>query len=203
MPNMVCYFFSYHVGVVKMCLIFIICLLRRSCLNRFWKSILWLTLSRTHAHKQNVVVTHASSMCCIIFHLVLSNEFSWGRRTVQQHGVKIHLALVRWHFSHCDYKSPRGPIQNPTTTCSGWCNMSETVRALNNDSDSAAVVEKKKNWGVIVQRTLSLCSAPFISAACCVITNLHPKDITHPHCRIWKVVIFCAVNQCYNYMSLM
>lgn len=35
-------------------------------------------LSRAHTHKQNVVVTHASYMCCSIFHLVLSSDFREG-----------------------------------------------------------------------------------------------------------------------------
>lgn len=114
---------SLHFGIVKWrCVSYLsfVCDGVPALIGSGKASFSWL--SRAHTHKQNVVVTHASYMCCSIFHLVPSSDFREGggggwtdarlRQTVQQHGVKIYLASVRWHFSRYDYKNHRA-MSNP------------------------------------------------------------------------------------------
>lgn len=117
---MVCYFFN-KAGIVRMCRSFLPGgqasyrrLARIPTLNKTW---LWRTLpcaAPGPVWVAGVGFREGGQTPCR------------PRQTVQQHGVKIYLALVRRYFSLHDYKSPRGPrpIQNPTTTCSRWCNTS-------------------------------------------------------------------------------
>lgn len=112
MPEMVWYFFQ----LTKMCFVFYIWLLRHPCLKPPWTT----SLSRTHTNKTWLwrtlltCTTPPFSTCPCPRSLRERRADARMSHTVQQHSVKIYLALVRGHFSLHDYMIPRGHVQSQT-----------------------------------------------------------------------------------------
>lgn len=153
MPNMVCYFFHSTLAQ-RGCVPYLsfVCL-RCPCLNWFRgrNPFAGFVMPRTHTltqtkHGSDAHFLHVLQHFFFFFPPGAIQRVGRGglrRHTVQQHGVKIHLAPVRWHLPRFQSERVRGAAFNPERH-NNMLKMVQHVEALNSYSDSVAGLKEIK-----------------------------------------------------------